>query len=261
MVTGERTARALGYFSLGLGATQLAAPRVVARVAGVQPGLLSEATIRFVGVRELAAAYGILSQRRPAQWLWARAAGDMMDIAATTLALFAGNNDRRRVAATLAFLAAVAALDLQTGEELSGVANADGHIVDAITIDRPIEDVREFWKTFAPRAETAEYLQNSRFQPAPFGRGTEVRVELPRPRGMDALTAAVARFTNRNPHQQIQADLRRAKQLMEAGEITVSDATLQGANLMQHSAQASPHATEPGWKSASSQPFPRSDQA
>jgi len=251
MPTGETTARALGYFSLGLGAAQLAAPAVVARVAGVQPGPLTTLTMRFVGLRELAAAYGVLSQRRPAQWLWARAAGDAMDLALASAALFSGDNDRRRVAATLALLAAIAALDLQTGENLAGVANADGHVVDAITIDRSPEEVRHFWNTFAAGAEAAEYLQNARFQPAPHQRGTEVRIEVPRPAGMDALAAAVARFTNRNPHQQIQADLRRAKQMIEAGEVTISDATVGGANLMQRAAQAPSHSVESGWKSAS----------
>ena len=37
--------------------------------------------MRAVGVRELVAGVGIFSDRRPAQWVWARVAGDTMDLA------------------------------------------------------------------------------------------------------------------------------------------------------------------------------------
>jgi uncharacterized membrane protein len=52
-----------------------------------------------------------------------------------------------------------------------------------------------------------------------------------------ALFAAVKRTTGSNPAQRVEADLRRAKQLLESGEITVSDATRDGAHLFQDAAQ------------------------
>lgn len=63
-----------------------------------------------------------------------------------------------------------------------------------------------------------------RFQPAPAGRGTEVKVviEYNPPGGF--VGSAIAKLFGEEPEQQVGDDLRRFKQLMEAGEI----ATTQG---------------------------------
>ena len=57
------------------------------------------------------------------------------------------------------------------------------------------------------------------FKEAPAGRGTEVKVELQYnpPAGM--LGAVIAQIWGKEPGQQIQEDLHRLKQLLEAGEI------------------------------------------
>ena len=62
-----------------------------------------------------------------------------------------------------------------------------------------------------------------RFDVAPGGRGTELRVELRyEPPGGKA-AAMLARLFGREPAQEIDDDLRRVKQLLEAGEIAVAD--------------------------------------
>jgi uncharacterized membrane protein len=62
-----------------------------------------------------------------------------------------------------------------------------------------------------------------RFEPAPGGRGTFVRVELEyRPPG-GVLGATVAKLFGEEPEQQIQADLYRLKQLLETGQITTTE--------------------------------------
>jgi uncharacterized membrane protein len=58
-----------------------------------------------------------------------------------------------------------------------------------------------------------------RFQAAPGGRGTEVRVTLAYAPPMGKLGAAVAKLFGEEPNQQLDEDLRRFKCLMEAGEI------------------------------------------
>jgi len=58
-----------------------------------------------------------------------------------------------------------------------------------------------------------------RFQPAPGGRGTEVRFTLAYAPPMGKLGAAVAKLFGEEPKQQLDDDLRRFKCLMEAGEI------------------------------------------
>jgi uncharacterized membrane protein len=70
-------------------------------------------------------------------------------------------------------------------------------------------------------------LDNSgfvRFQPAPAGRGTEVKVVLAYKAPGGALAAAIAKLFGEEPEQQVSEDLRRFKMLMETGEI----ATIQG---------------------------------
>lgn len=72
---------ALGWFSVGLGIAQLAAPRAVSRLIGAPP---HSTLMRFLGLRELACGAGLLSGREPQAFLWARVAGDLMDLAMLT---------------------------------------------------------------------------------------------------------------------------------------------------------------------------------
>lgn len=62
-----------------------------------------------------------------------------------------------------------------------------------------------------------------RFEPAPAGRGTEVRVSMAYVPPAGKLGAAVAKLFGENPEQQIREDLRRFKSLMEAGEIPTTE--------------------------------------
>jgi uncharacterized membrane protein len=67
-----------------------------------------------------------------------------------------------------------------------------------------------------------------RFQPAPGGRGTEVRVELTYEPPGGVIVSKLASLLRREPGQQVADDLRRFKQVMETGDIVLSDATLFG---------------------------------
>jgi len=71
-----------------------------------------------------------------------------------------------------------------------------------------------------------------RFQPAPGGKGTEIHVELKYKPPAGKLGAMIAKLFGEEPEQQIDDDLRRFKQLMEAGEVVVSDATVHGRHLL-----------------------------
>jgi uncharacterized membrane protein len=62
-----------------------------------------------------------------------------------------------------------------------------------------------------------------RFQAAPEGRGTELKVELMYRPPAGRLGAAFAMLFGEEPEQQIREDLRRFKELMEAGEIATTD--------------------------------------
>lgn len=62
-----------------------------------------------------------------------------------------------------------------------------------------------------------------RFLPAPGGRGTEVHVRLRYDLPAGALGKAAARWFGEEPHQQLDDDLRRLKQVMETGEVMRSE--------------------------------------
>ena len=68
----------LGWFSIGVGADELLAPAAIARLSGASK---RNNLVRFDGAREVAAGAGILAGRRRAGWLWARVAGDILNIA------------------------------------------------------------------------------------------------------------------------------------------------------------------------------------
>jgi uncharacterized membrane protein len=65
-----------------------------------------------------------------------------------------------------------------------------------------------------------------RFALAPGGRGTEVRVELQYDPPGGKLAAVVAKLFREEPSQQVQDDLRNFKQVLEIGEVTLSDASI-----------------------------------
>lgn len=82
MLSSIKAARMLGWTSLAVGITEIAATAWVEEQLGVDG---HDTLIRTMGVRELAAGVAILSQpglnRMLAGSLWARVAGDAMDLA------------------------------------------------------------------------------------------------------------------------------------------------------------------------------------
>jgi uncharacterized membrane protein len=66
------------------------------------------------------------------------------------------------------------------------------------------------------------------FRRAPGELGTEIDVELSYDPPVGAVGAALARLFGREPGQEIAADLRRLKQMLETGEVLRSDASIHG---------------------------------
>lgn len=69
-----------------------------------------------------------------------------------------------------------------------------------------------------------------RFTPAPGGRGTEVKVVIEYNPPGGAVGAAIAKLFGEEPEQQVGDDIRRFKQLMEAGEIATTEGQPSGRN-------------------------------
>ena len=100
--------RGIGLFALGLGVAELVAPGRIAKTFGLEG---KEHLIRAYGLREIGSAVGTLSIN-PQPAFWARAAGDLVDLATVALGTRSGD-DRQRRNAWLGVGAAVgfAALD------------------------------------------------------------------------------------------------------------------------------------------------------
>ena len=147
----ERLARALGWFSIGLGLTEVAAPRGIAKLVGVRgdhPGL-----IRFLGMREIAHGIGILTQRRPVKAVWSRVVGDAVDLACLGAALASPYAKRNRVTAAMAAVLGVTVADALCAQQLSrsvGVTTASGaiRVRQSIIINRSPEELYQFWHDF-----------------------------------------------------------------------------------------------------------------
>lgn len=139
----DALARSLGWFSVALGAAQVAAPAGVARLVGLRSDNGAKAVMRAVGLRELATGVGILTRRRPAGWLWARVAGDAMDLA---LLAAAESKHRSRVAAAMAAVAGVTVPDLVESARLTRRGRGPVRVKKAITVNRPPDEVYAFWR-------------------------------------------------------------------------------------------------------------------
>jgi hypothetical protein len=75
--------------------------------------------MRVCGARELASGIGVLSGRRPVTALWARVAGDIIDIGMLGMAL-CRKAQRGRVAVALGAVLGVTLLDLLYARRLQG---------------------------------------------------------------------------------------------------------------------------------------------
>lgn len=281
---GDRLAAGLGWFSVGLGLAELAAPGAVAGLIGLKDEEGTRTVLRAYGAREMATGAAILrSGSNDPGWLWTRVAGDVLDLASLGAALRRDDAEPRKVAFGIASVAGVMVADIVAARRLS---RDDGYRASAearrrhdravrvsktFTINRDPEEVYTFWRQldnlprFMKHLESvevdgthsrwtargpgamrvrweAEMTEDSpqqiawrslpgadvpnrgrvRFQAAPGARGTELRVELQYEMPGGKAMSLVAKMFGREPEQEIDDDLRRVKQLLEAGEISTS---------------------------------------
>jgi len=155
-------ARGLGWFSLALGALEIAAPGVFERAVGARGR--SRLLLPAIGVREIISGIGILRARRPLPlWLWTRVAGDLTDLGLVLLTM-------RQEA-------------LQRGSGSARIARADLEpSAQAVLVDRPLETCRRFWNAFAesPRFQRDfATLRSVHIEAGPDGHWSLIRVYMP----------------------------------------------------------------------------------
>jgi len=157
----QRIANGLGWFSIGLGMAEIAAPGAIAEICGVRNDGTRRTLLRspLYGMREVAAGVGILTQATPRGWMWGRVAGDIMDIASLTSALASYENDRERVSGALAVLG-VTALDYICAQQLSRTANHKPQITKSIWVNKSPEEAYSFWHNFDNLPRFMPYLES-----------------------------------------------------------------------------------------------------
>jgi hypothetical protein len=112
MRTNTDTAvRALAWFSLALGATEIICARPLARQLRMRG---SENVLRAYGLREIATGVGLLTARDPRPWMWGRVAGDALDIATLAMRLQGKLGRNTPVVVALASVAGATVADAMT---------------------------------------------------------------------------------------------------------------------------------------------------
>jgi L-ascorbate metabolism protein UlaG (beta-lactamase superfamily) len=131
LMKGKRLARALGWFSLGLGIAGVAAPRRLGKLIGATG---HEWLLRAMGLREIAAGVGLLTARNDpnplSKWMWARVGGDALDLALLGAALNAnaglfGGKRRKRTLAAIGAVTPIVAADIVCARQLTRQARED----------------------------------------------------------------------------------------------------------------------------------------
>lgn len=162
-----RLAKGLGWFSVGLGLAEVIAPGAVAGLIGVRNKSKNRMVLRFYGLRELAAGIGILTQPRPAGSLWARVAGDAVDLSSLVSALSSPRNDGAKVGFAIASVAGVTVADIYCARQLSAGAQPgsarNSRVVRTIIVDRSPEEAYAFWHDFENLPRFMTYLQSVRY--------------------------------------------------------------------------------------------------
>ncbi|MBX3622032.1 MAG: hypothetical protein KF891_18850 [Rhizobacter sp.] len=136
-------AHALGWFSLALGVAELMAPRATAQAAGVRHG---KNLLQAYGVREIATGIGLLTSKDPQPWLWARVAGDALDLATLATDLGSGNSRRRSAALSMVAVMGVTALDVWAADSARRAAQGAAQPVhdysDRVGMALPPDEMR-----------------------------------------------------------------------------------------------------------------------
>jgi uncharacterized membrane protein len=173
--SGEQLARALGFFSIGLGLTQILAPGSVTRLVGLEDHETNHKTMRAFGFREAAAGIGLLARPSDARFAWGRVAGDALDLAVLGRGLGSSGTDRTRLAAATTAVLGVTILDVIAGMTLGKESNGNGHraapaarrdrgirVRKAITINRSPEEAYAFWRDFENLPRFMAHLESVR---------------------------------------------------------------------------------------------------
>jgi uncharacterized membrane protein len=161
-VDQRQLARALGWFSVGLGVVQVLAPRSLGRFIGA--GENHAALMRLCGVREIASGMGLLSERAPASSAISRVAGDAMDLALLGAALRSPDAQPARLLGAATAVMGVMAVDVYAAGRHTRNGLAEGGeevpVKASLAINSPAQKLYDFWRDFENLPRFMERLQS-----------------------------------------------------------------------------------------------------
>lgn len=106
----HKVASGLGWFSIALGLYEVLEAQQLGQALGLKD---KSGLVRFYGVRELAAGAGIFAQKpNLGFWLWARVAGDALDLATLGTGLTPDNPKRQNATIAFAMVVGITLLDI-----------------------------------------------------------------------------------------------------------------------------------------------------
>jgi uncharacterized membrane protein len=254
---GQALAKGLGMFSLGLGLTEVMAPRALARLIGVDQSGATPWILRALGAREIGHGIGIFARPKS---VWTRLIGDAIDVAYVALAFRRGKHSR--LWPTMGALAAVGALDVLATMRMLRSELGES-VTSSMTINRSPDECYARWRNFSQLPQFMRYLESvielddrrSRWvAKSPIGvleweaeitgdlpgrsiswrsvtpqmplRGRVTFATAPGGRGTEVcVEIQTAPFAKLFTLAEVNGDLRRFKQVLETGEVVTSDAT------------------------------------
>lgn len=211
----KHLAKSLGWAGTAIGIAELAIPGMLIRGIGVPDGRLTRWALLACGVREIITGIGAATSSRPRKWMSARLVGDIIDLALLGSAFASRRGDRSRLAYACAAVGVIMVLDTWALARLGRQAATSDAGMDrdrieqtrAVTILGSRQEIERCWQLI--RDESPRRHSEPIFAEAPGDRGIEVRI-----------------LTGKLRARAVEAKLRRLKQLVEAGEVIESDASV-----------------------------------
>ncbi|MDB4980964.1 MAG: hypothetical protein JWM82_1716 [Myxococcales bacterium] len=166
LATTRSASVGLGWFSVGLGLAELAAPGALATLVGVPDRPATRWIVRGLGARELGVGLALLSRPKRAGWLWARTTGDLIDLTLLGTALLSPRTNRLRAGTAMAAVVGAAALDAWAGKKALETDRAP--VRRTITIGKPANEIYAYWRDlgnlprFMDRIESVELVDARR---------------------------------------------------------------------------------------------------
>jgi uncharacterized membrane protein len=167
----QKAIQALGWFSVGLGVTQIVAPGALCRITGVSDSRLARLVMRGLGLRELTTGLAVLKGQRPSRWIRGRVLGDALDLALLANAFRSRGTDGTRAGLSALAVAGVTAVDLlaaratkRRDDETPGVGR-NIRVTEGVTVNRPPEEIYRFWRNLENLPAVMTHVKSVELRP------------------------------------------------------------------------------------------------